>query len=377
MNIVFIDVLGFPDNLYMASVKKKFLLAKGLATIKNNTLYISNTYGSNCEKIFRFEKVTVINHIEKKKFKLFSVLLGKANEFFFLKKITKKDKTILIVSSMPIILQFYYYLLKKIFGFKLVLNYMELNQALNPSSIWSIIQDSKSIFIHDMIIPISKYLQDNVTRKGYKRKQIIIPAISEPIDETNKPIVKGSYILFCASIGYYDVFKFVLAVFYKVLENLRTKIQLVLIVNGNEDRIIELKNLVLSKDKLNKIQIYSKLPEKSLKNLYINAEILLMPLRENNLQDLSRFPQKIAEYLATGNPVVTNPIGIVNDYLIHKQNAYICKAYNSNDYTNAIITLLKNKPLGSTISSGARLLFEKEFHYVKQSIRLNNILKDL
>ena len=61
-------------------------------------------------------------------------------------------------------------------------------------------------------------------------------------------------------------------------------------------------------------------------SLYQNANGLLIPL-QNSIQDQARFSQKIAEYLSTRNPIITNNVGDIKLYFKDRYNAYIAKSY--------------------------------------------------
>ena len=48
---------------------------------------------------------------------------------------------------------------------------------------------------------------------------------------------------------------------------------------------------------------------------------------QNSIQDQARFSQKIAEYLSTRNPIITNNVGDIKLYFKDRYNAYIAKSY--------------------------------------------------
>ena len=73
--------------------------------------------------------------------------------------------------------------------------------------------------------------------------------------------------------------------------------------------------------------MFSNLTNRALNDLYKNAIALLIPLRPT-LQDEARFPHKIGEYLASGNPVISTNYGEVKHYFQDGHDMLIASRYD-------------------------------------------------
>ena len=80
------------------------------------------------------------------------------------------------------------------------------------------------------------------------------------------------------------------------------------------------------------IKTFSDLPYSELINYYLNAKALLIPLRDT-LQDIARFPHKIAEYTASKKPIITTNIGEIPVYFIDGANALVIQDFNIDAYS--------------------------------------------
>ena len=116
------------------------------------------------------------------------------------------------------------------------------------------------------------------------------------------------------------------------------------------------------------IHIYSNLEFNELIGIYKNAEILLIPLRNNN-QDKARYPHKIGEYAICSKPIISNKIGQVGIDFEHLKNIYFANDYSAGSISQAIIALVNDKELMKNLGMNARLngekLFNKENYFVE------------
>ena len=76
-----------------------------------------------------------------------------------------------------------------------------------------------------------------------------------------------------------------------------------------------------------------------LATLYKTATALLMPLW-NDEKSVTRLPNKMSEYLASGRPVITSGIGDVTDYLTDNVNAYFADPGDERRFAKKMIDVL-------------------------------------
>lgn len=104
--------------------------------------------------------------------------------------------------------------------------------------------------------------------------------------------------------------------------------------------------------------------------------ILLVPLFDDT-RSRARFPTKIAEYLSTGRPLLTNSAGEINRYFTNDENAFIAESYSVESYSASIIKALESRTLAKIVGLNGRKLAEKYFDYRMHAIRLYNYFNSI
>jgi len=81
--------------------------------------------------------------------------------------------------------------------------------------------------------------------------------------------------------------------------------------------------------------------ERALEVYYKTAAALLTPLW-NDDRSLTRLPNKLGEYLASGSPVVACKIGDLTDFLIDDVNACLAEPGDERDFAERMISVLRD-----------------------------------
>lgn len=81
--------------------------------------------------------------------------------------------------------------------------------------------------------------------------------------------------------------------------------------------------------------------DRTLEACYKTAAALLMPLGPDD-RSLTRLPNKMGEYLASGRPVVSCKIGDLTNFLIDNVNAYLGEPGDERDFANKMIAVLED-----------------------------------
>ena len=115
------------------------------------------------------------------------------------------------------------------------------------------------------------------------------------------------------------------------------------------------------------------MPYETLLNYYLNASALLIPLRPN-IQDKARFPQKISEYVISGNPIITTKYGEVINYFEDSVNALIADEYDVNLFSKKMEYIIKYPEKSLEIGLGGKEVGMKYFNYKNYSSSLYNLL---
>ena len=146
-----------------------------------------------------------------------------------------------------------------------------------------------------------------------------------------------------------------------------------LIINGDENNIIEIRKYISNNLQKDNIKLFSKLTEKQLNIYYKNAIALLIPLRPT-LQDRARFPHKIGEYLASGNPVISTNYGEVKYYFKDMENMLIADSYDINLFAAKMEFVINNPIEGQRIGMNGKNTASLIFDYRSQATVINNFL---
>lgn len=372
---------GYPYKISAAS-NKYYYMAKAL-TVENYNVLLINKYNISSNVTYKAELIDEIKYLylsgEKKRVTTFSKIKGEilANYKLFAvlqKSRNKSGRNYLMLSYNPLILLIYYWILCKIFKYRLIISIMEDHTNLSNRFIERI---KATLFWNfgfcfaDAALPISNYLQNQIESKHRKLPMFKVPVLADfNYLKFEKMVKTKKYFLYCGNMGYYEVIEFVINAFNKLENN---EVNLFLILHGDQDKINYLKNKMENNKRIN---ILMNVSQKDLFRIFTDSLALLIPLRPSK-QDTARFPQKIAEYLASGSPVITNNIGEIQNYFIDRINAVFAENYTVEAYYKAMLFVINNPELCRRIGINGRELGLKNFHYNSISSQLSNFLMSL
>jgi len=288
------------------------------------------------------------------------------------------DVAILSTGSSPRIL--YFWILSRLAGFAIVLNRVEqyTSTIRNPNVFKranAFLLDHYAPRLADGVIPISSFLVDQTKQIAPGKPWLKVPIL---VDRSRFDGIARSaectYLLFAGYLAYLGVVKFILRAF----DSCRTEkdVYLYLVVNGSAVEMAQLQAEVASCRKREFVRVYSKLTDRELSKLYINAYALLIPLRPT-VQDIARFPHKIGEYCASGRPMVTTNIGEVRDYFTNRETAFLVQNYEEREYAHALEEVLEDPALADRVGREAMKLAERTFHYQAYGRKVRAFIEQL
>lgn len=370
---VIVGAGGYPFKISAAG-NKFFLMAKALYEngFDVNLVNKSRTVGYN-EVVYEdnIKCFFLLGNREKCKFlsRFLDIVFSEIRVMILLKNLAGAKKY-LMISYCPMYLLVYYWTLSRLFNYRLVFSLMEdhynnankLHSKINAYLFWHV-----GLLMADGAIPISEYLKSKVIKINGRIPVLKVPVLADFNSIINiVPNKSKNYFLYCGSIGYAEVIEFILKAFEKIEDK---SISLFLVLHGKEELIKEY-DIITRYDP--RIVIYRDLKLTGLLKLYAESKGLLIPLRPNK-QDIARFPQKIAEYLSSGRPVITNNVGEIKEYF-NKNNAIIASDYSVSAYYEAMQFVLNNPELSDSIGLNGRKLGYKNFHYQSISKEFTNFL---
>lgn len=311
-------------------------------------------------------------------------LKGRMAEFSLLRKRKKANKLdFAILSTHDFYDVFYYTMLSKLFGFKIVLNYVEFYSGIKkkPLQIKKALNDrffdTYGPKISDGILPISEFIIAHMKKVAPKKPYLKIPGLTDFDRYNGIETVQGDkYFLFCGDAGYKETIYFIIDSFDALTNSTGITHKLYLVINGKPHDVADVKNYISNSPKKDLIKYLTKLPERDLFSCYKNALALLIPLRPT-FQDIARFPHKIGEYLASGNPVISTNYGEVKYYFKDKDNMLIAETYDVQQFIEKMQFVIDNPELAKQIGLNGKKIASQIFDYREKAAEIDDFFNML
>lgn len=259
-------------------------------------------------------------------------------------------------------------------GYKKYLLYHEWNIKTSHPSFLAAFEDYLMTFTFgyflDGILPISHFLEKKC--KMFHKPQMILPIMAEFKEEKSISSI-GNHFSFCANVNYLLRNKIIIEAFDS-LHLIKPECELCLVLFGKEKEIEELQIYIDTLNSKDNIFIKSKIPQKELMQLYRTSRALIIPLDPNNIADKARFSQKIAEYLCSARPIITNNVGEIPYYLQDRKDALIVD-YSVDGFTGAMKFVFDNEEEVKKIGQQGFIAGKEKFGVEKNSTRLISFIK--
>ena len=390
-HIVFLGESGFPVGL--ATIQRMTLMAKALlyagcrATVICRKGVWKKEEGKNFDNQGKFEGIDYI-YTSKNVFKPtgfinrnIQKLKGMHGEFMYLKHLKKHDKIDLaIISDLKVIHVLRYIFYSKFLNFPIATNFVEMASSMQHRTTFlnkvnDYIHDKWAIKLFDGALPISDRLMTYYKVVSPSKPNLKLPILCD-FEKFN--IQKGTeepYFLYCGSIRYEQVRNFIIDSYNSLSTNKNTKLYMIISGGSTKETILLQQELNVLFD-IQRIRLFSNIPYKQLVHLYINAIGLLIPLRHTE-QDASRFPHKIGEYLASGNPVITTDVGEIKNYFEDGRTALIADTYTTKAFAEKMEFVLNHPEAAQEIGLNGKKLGLKEFDYRTHGVRLKGFINEL
>ena len=108
--------------------------------------------------------------------------------------------------------------------------------------------------------------------------------------------------------------------------------------------------------------------------LYLSAaDVLLCPL-ENSIKNISRWPNKLGDYLAAGRPIVSNAVGEIKIFSEKYPNTIVVTNWEEKDIFETLRSLLLNKNKAKELGVNARKVAEQEYSWTAKAAELEIFL---
>ena len=213
----------------------------------------------------------------------------------------------------------------------------------------------------DGVVCISRFLRDWIGKENIKTTRSVavceIPILVDIAEfEPVAAPLAGKSVLFAGSPVYNDTFSFLLEVMDSVWER-HPDCQLFIAGGANEST----PGFNLSRTN-GRIRFVGYVERSVLLKEYASSSVLVLPMFDE-LYSHARFPTKLGEYLASGRPVVTNPVGEIPRFIEDGMSARLTPPGDITAFASAICGLLDDPAKATTLGANGRTIAEKNFHY--------------
>lgn len=354
-NIVFVETTdGFPKK-FTANNSKVNLIAMGLMDAGDKVHIINALQGSNFVKK-KFIKGTQggMDYYTFRRYdtRFLGLLRNFINQYKILVSLRDKGRKNIIIMGQPL---FFIFIIEticyKLMGYKIGMTKTEW-----PSKFQSIkgfrkidfwLSDKLFGYFLHYIFPISRCIEDLCMK--FRKPMFRIPILA------SFPPIEGSkatseyYFLICSTLAYKKNVKLAIDAFCMFYaRNPNAEYSLKLVLSGSDTDMIAVRQYIKRCRYPEYIHIFNQIPYGQLMELYQNATGLLIPLQDT-FQDRARFSQKIAEYLSTGNPIITNCVGDIQYYFKDEENAFIASSYSAESYADIMEKIAKAPNLSKNV----------------------------
>ena len=334
MNILFVGTPATPYGNRACDVK---LAAFANIVAKEHNVTILNRYSpiKDRKDICLNKRVCIKEIINKhNSLSLFFFLLSVLIEPFVIFDLNRKKKIDIIQIYSGHYLDFVFYKsIAFLIGAKVIYQYDEYALEKERRSgyyKWNSRRvDLKGPKLWDGVVCISDFLQEHAQKVNPNIVSMKLTPICDfsSFEQIHPENNRGKYLLFCGSIGYYEVVDIIINSYRK--SAISNSHDLILVLSGNEEKVESFKQ------KNTDITVLSGLPYDTLLSLYKGAVGLLIPLR-NTIEDIARFPNKICEYLAAKGLVITTKYGEMPNYFKDGYNALVAEDFTVESITSKL-----------------------------------------
>lgn len=224
------------------------------------------------------------------------------------------------------------------------------------------------------IFPIGHFLKDKTLR--FRKPVMLVPVMGEYDRAPKRYKVRNSF-TYCCGAAYLLRNRLILNAFKLLIsEKEFAHIELILVLIGKQEEMESVRRLVADMGIISNIIIKNQISQSELYDTFDSSIGLIIPLNPDNLQDVARFSQKIAEYVASKRPIITSGVGEIPYYFKDNESAKIVP-FTENGYFLGMKMLAENHVLADKIGIGGYKVGCQFFDYEKVGKRMKNFIENL
>lgn len=380
MNVVFLDCTQNYTFQFSAGNKKVELLAKGLTEQGVHCHIINGIEGT--KKVSEKTETTqpgigTVTTYPAPRIPRTGFIVNYSTLKADLIRFRETDRNYLILAGAYIHIYRRYVRLGKKLGYKVVVISHEWLPTCHRDS--ALVRHMFKIYANtfgndvDGILPISEYIIERIKKfnKPYLKTPILaeFPA-QQPERQDNKQFA------YCVFVDYRRVIDMVINAYRQYRSESGNPHSLILILTGDTRKIDSVREYIAANGLENDCIVKTAVPYAELEDIFRESSALLIPLDPDNEQDTARFSQKIAEYLASGSPVLTNNVGEIRNYFTPGQDV-ITFEYSESGLAKAFSQIEIHSVDLNKIATNGFNLGKTEFNYASFAPKLITFLRSL
>jgi glycosyltransferase involved in cell wall biosynthesis len=161
---------------------------------------------------------------------------------------------------------------------------------------------------------------------------------------------------------------------FNTLHDKNSAARLILVGDGvNKNKIQE---LVLRLGLEKAVTLTGSIPFEEVPYLLSAADITVAPYKKMDVE-FWESPMKLFEYMASGAPLITSPIGQISEIIKDEENGLLVEPGDPGALALAMERLIDNPTLRDCLSQNARRQVERSFSWEKYSDRLENLIDEV
>lgn len=228
-------------------------------------------------------------------------------------------------------------------------------------------------------ISISSYIANQLSSVGLPREMVfelpILMTEATPIDVSQDSRSTGP-IVFCGSLTYWEEVRVLIdAIVILKQRNINITVHFYFGSSYDRGRRSKFDDYVLTQGVDCGVQVFGFVEYNALQAALSSAQSLVCLLREADVSR-ARFPNKLAEYLATGNPVIASNIGEVGRYLVDGVSGFLVIPDSAESVALAIERVLESPKLAGQVGCNGKELAERSFSVEAYVAGFSNYLKN-
>jgi glycosyltransferase involved in cell wall biosynthesis len=385
-NVVYIGFSGFPFGL--AAVSRQKLVAKGLIHAGMNVTVLCaksvHDHSIGLPQRGEYEGIRYCYAVSPHRDKNFLIrnVKRRLSWFFELRELVRLNKeekvTHVIVSNTNVFsYAVWIKLVSLVLRFKSILSLVEIYKSRPGQAFLTRVNNylfnQFGLYFFDGYMPISHQLEEHF--KAFPTPSFYYPVIVDMEKLKNKLLFNGrsTHFVFCGAAGYPKSIEFLIRSFEKMHQQ---DSHLTLVAGGGKEEVRLILHMIEQSTRKDDIQHLMNLSEEELYSLYTEADALLLPLF-NTVQDQARFPHKLGEYLASGNPVITNEVGDLRYYLKDQVSALVLEPGNEMRYAQAMDFVVSHPSEAKQMGLQGKEICRENFEFAKLGEQCANFLQQI